>query len=458
MQSEPPGPDRGGSVAAPGISVAEAARRLGVKQQTVYAYVSRGLLTSWRVPGRRESRLDPVEVQRLAARQHGARGRAGRLEVVVDSNLTLLEAEGRLAYRGFDAVEASRTALFEQVAMWLWGRPAAAVQGSEASFTAPPELLGPARAAAELAGPGASPLDRYVLALAAASAADHYRHSRLEHGLANRAARMIATLVESLPPAAPTSGSKAGGRPGGMPTVAERLWERLTPLPAEEGQVGVLNAALVLLADHELAASTLAARVAASTWADIYKVVTAGMAALGGPLHGGAGDRAAALVREALAAGVDVAVGSRLAAEEPLPGIGHAVYLERDPRADALFAAIAAAWPGHEALTVAAGVLEAVREERPEAFANVDLALGTLIAVAGMIDGAAEAIFATARTAGWVAHGIEEYQHRLRFRPRAAYTGPEPGSAAPVLGEHPPIGGSGAGGSGSRRASARAAE
>jgi citrate synthase len=410
-----------------GISAAEAARRLGVKRETVYAYVSRGLLSSRRVAGRRDTRFDPVEVERLAARNRGGGGRARNLELVVDSALTRLDPQGTLTYRGWDAMDASRRALFEHVAMWLWGRYAPALDEARWTFEAPRDLLGPAREAVELAGPAASPLDRYLLALTAAGAADPYRHSRDPYGVSNRGARLIAVLVESLPIA-----SRRQPRRGRRP-VAEGLWYRLAPAPPTPAQVRVLNAALVLLADHELATSTLAARVAASTWADIYRVVMAGMATLGGPLHGSAGDRTAALLGDAARSGVDAAIGERLRLGERLPGFGHLVYLERDPRADALLDEVRAVWPGHGIVTAADQLIRAVRIEEPEAFPNVDLAVGALVAAAGMIEGAGEAIFATARIAGWIAHAIEEYEHRLRFRTRATYTGPDPGSAAPEL-------------------------
>ncbi len=411
-----------------GISVAEAARRLGVKRETVYAYVSRGLLSSRRRPGSRESLLDAGEVARLAARQRGGAGRAGSLEVVVDSELTLLDPDGHLYYRGWDVTRAAEAAWFEEVALFLWGQP---TDDARRLFEAPTGLLGPARAAAALPPADAGPLDRLLLALAAAASADPFRHSREPEGTARRGARMIAVVVEALPRLADPLAE------GGPAPLAERLWCRLSRrLPSAE-ETRVTNAALVLLADHELATSTLAARVAASTGADLYRVVMAGMAAVGGPLHGGAGDRAARLVKEAAERGVERAVGDRLSSGEELAGFGHLVYRVADPRADALLGALRSAFPASPFVEAADGVIEAVRAEQPAAFPNVDLALGTLVGAAGMAEGSAEAIFTTARLAGWVAHGMEEYGHRLRFRTRAAYTGPEPGSISPPPGEPP---------------------
>ena len=188
--------------------------------------------------------------------------------------------------------------------------------------------------------------------------------------------------------------------------------------------LAILDAALVLLADHELAASTLAARVAASVRADPYAVVTTGLGVLSGPMHGGASlgaERLLAEVREpSQAARV---IGDHLRRDERIPGLGHAVYKSGDARGTYLFGLLREAVPGHERLAAAEALLAELRARKlPEM--NIDFALATFGAVAGMIDGAGEAIFAVARTAGWLAHAIEEYERHTPLRPRAVYTGP----------------------------------
>jgi citrate synthase len=213
-------------------------------------------------------------------------------------------------------------------------------------------------------------------------------------------------------------------------TIAGRVWSRVHRAPPEPARLHALNAALVLLADHELAVSALAARVAASARSDPYLAVLAGLSALGGPLHGGtpgAIERLLGGIREL--ADVPAALGERLSAGEPLPGFGHAVYRGRDPRAETLLALLRDARP--ERLPVIEEVLRlAGRHGGPAP--NVDLALGALADAFGFVPGAAEAIFAVARTAGLIAHALEEYPYRLRFRSRAAYVGPAPGGDAPA--------------------------
>jgi len=185
-----------------------------------------------------------------------------------------------------------------------------------------------------------------------------------------------------------------------------------------------LSATLVLLADHELAASTLAARAAASVRADPYAVVATGLGAVSGALHGGASLGAETLL--AAAAGPRDAprvVGDMLRRGEKIPGFGHFVYRTADPRARLLLDLVRRAAPKSRQLAVADAILAEVRRRSlPEP--NIDFAVATLARSAGMIRGAGEAMFAVARAAGWIAHALEAYESGVPLRPRAAYTGP----------------------------------
>ena len=197
------------------------------------------------------------------------------------------------------------------------------------------------------------------------------------------------------------------------------------------GLLDALRAALVLLADHELAASTLAARVAASVRADPYAVVATGLGAVGGALHGGASLGAETMLAAAQdAAAVPRVVGGLLRRGERVPGFGHFVYRGGDPRAGLLLAMVRSAVPASPRLAVVDAVLaEMHRRALPEP--NIDFALAVLATCAGMIRGAGEVIFAVARTAGWLAHALEEYAASTPLRPRAVYTGPSHRQADP---------------------------
>jgi citrate synthase len=411
------------------LSSEEAAARLHVKPETLYAYVSRGMLRREREPGGRRSRYLRADVERLVARGRaggdgrggGGAGRAGGLEIIVESELTRLDPNGSLSYRGWDVEEAAASATFEEVAAWLW-----TARRTPTPFVAPPELvavvegLHPALASLPL-------LDAVRAAVAALRWRDPLRDDRRPEAVAATGRGIVATLLELLPSV--STGGASRRRVGRPPSVAERLWVRISPKPPTAARVRILDAALILLADHELAASALAARVTASTWADPYLVVLAGLAALGGPLHGGSSSDARLVIREVAEgrATAAQAIGSRLRDGERIAGFGHRVYLDRDPRADVLFALlddVAGKDAGDVAARAAAHDLVATMRDRELPFVNVDFALAALAEAYSMIPGASEVIFAFARIVGWLAHGAEEYQHRLRFRPRAVYIGP----------------------------------
>lgn len=387
----------------------EAARRLGVKQSTLYAYVSRGLIRSERVPGQRRSRFRRVDVETQAARSARG-GRAGGLEVVVETELTLLDPAGALFYRGWSVTEAARSAGFEQVATWLWtGSRSDDVPPMIADDAALSRVADVESVLAEL-----SPVGRYRVLLAALAETDPFRDDRRADAVAATGRTILGAVVAAQP--------LLGHEPRAPSPLAARLWPRLTEQPPSASRVRLLDAVLVLLADHEMATSTLAARVAASTWADPYLVLSAGLAVLGGRLHGGASAEARQLLREAAASSAAGAIGRVLGSGARVPGLGHRVYERNDPRADLLLELL-----GHPDDTdpLVAEVLDVCAARRLP-FPNVDFALAVLMEQHEFIDGASELLFAVARTVGWLAHAIEEYDHALRFRTRAAYVGDAP--------------------------------
>jgi citrate synthase len=184
-----------------------------------------------------------------------------------------------------------------------------------------------------------------------------------------------------------------------------------------------VNAALVLMADHELATSTLAVRLAASTHADLCDALLAGLGTIAGPLHGGASQLAYGLLVDAERHGVEQALDDTLRWQRVLPGFGHPVYKNGDARFEALLALFnQMASPGQIEL-VRSIVGLAATHGLPAA--NVDLALAAIAWSAGMARDAGRTIFTVARVAGWTAHYLEELGERpLRFRARAVYASP----------------------------------
>jgi citrate synthase len=396
------------------LGAGEAARRLGIKQATLYSYVSRGVLRRRTGEDGRSSLFDAGEVESLARRGRPRHPGAG--EFVIESALTELTSD-RACYRGLDITALAARYELEDAAWLLW--TGELTRRDRGPWRAPEAALRAGRAAQAALPPGTLPLERFGVIVPALAATDPLRLQLDPPAVITAARAIMAGLVDCLPVSAGVGGDGSGGA-----SLTERLWGKLCPGSPDDGLKGALRAALVLLADHELAASTFAARVAASVRADPYAVVATGLGAAGGALHGGASLGVEAIL--AAAAGpqdVARAVGSLLRRGERIPGFGHFVYRSGDPRAAFLLGEIRARAPRSPRLAVADALArEVVSRGLPTP--NIDFALAVLASVAGMVPGAAEAVFAVARTAGWIGHALEEYARHAPLRPRARYTGP----------------------------------
>jgi citrate synthase len=381
----------------------EAARRLGVKVSTLYAYVSRGLLASHPEPDGRRSLFALADIEQLARRRrNGSRDEGGGL-VTVTTGVTQLRAGGPY-YRGHPATELASRMTFEEVAALLWGTAA------EGDWTAPD--LGDC--------PLVKVSDRMRWALVMCGANDPVRNDLSPAAVTAAARRVIAALIDMVP------GPEGSG--GHRLPIAVRLAERLGgaayPQTARHDAFewsAALNAALILMADHELATSTVAVRVAACTRADLYDALLAGLATLAGPLHGAASQGAYELLVNVERDGTSRALNEVLHRHENLPGFGHKVYKEGDPRFEALWD-LARPLLTEERRSLFLEILErAAADGLPQP--NCDLALAALSWGTGMPPDAGRTIFTVARIAGWTAHYQEELMERpLRFRPRAVYS------------------------------------
>jgi citrate synthase len=345
----------------------------------------------------------------------GRGGPAGVADITVESAITEITGDS-LRFRGLDATRLAVSRTFEEVAELLW---TGELRSPLESWQARPAALAAGRAAQAALPAGTLPLERLQVIVPAMAATDPLRLQLDQSAVVAAGRNIIAGMVDCLPPA-------PGGPAGPGEPVADRLWSRLCDRRPSPGLRRAMSAALVLLADHELAASTLAARAAASVRADPYAVVGTGLGAMSGALHGGASLGAEILM--AAATGPDDVprvVAERLRRGEKVPGFGYFVYRTGDPRAVALLDLVRRAAPKSGQLAVADAVFAEVRQKSlPEP--NIDFALATLARVAGMVRGAGEAIFAVARTAGWIAHALEAYAGSGPLRPRAVYTGRPP--------------------------------
>jgi citrate synthase len=389
------------------LTAAQAAQALSVTKATLYAYASRGQLRSEPLsPRSRKSRYFAEEVERLRERKEVRRDPAKAAarglhwgSPVLDSRLTLIY-EGRLYYRGKNAVELAATASLEQVADLLWAA------NREPLFDQSGAL-----SKSELRGLRACVRDPMALlqaALPAAGAADWAAHD-LRPAAVRRAGARILRLLATL-----ASGSPANGP---IHLALQRAW---APRSAAAGEA--IRKALVLCADHELNVSTFAARCAASAAATPYDTVSAALATLKGRRHGSASERVSALFAEVRAPQRARAVlAGRLRSGEDISGFGHPLYPDGDPRAAVLLELAAgsgntAEWRLVQAVQKAASTL---LHEQP----NLDFGLVALARTFVLPGHAPLILFALGRAVGWIAHAIEQYESSELIRPRARYTG-----------------------------------
>ncbi|HEX4434480.1 MAG TPA: citrate/2-methylcitrate synthase [Acidimicrobiales bacterium] len=385
------------------LTTEEAARRLGVKVPTLYAYVSRGLLQSHPDPGRRGSLFDLSDIEALAVRSRGGRQTATRLATITTAVTQLDQRRGPI-YRGEAATDLALTSTFEEVAEFLW-------QSRELGDWAAPDL-GPC--------PLTQTLERMRWALVVCGATDPLRADLRPAAVARAARRATAALTDVVGPLPagedPTASiaARLAGRLGATATRSAGSGSAVVPTAA-------VNAALILLADHELATSTMAVRLAASVRSDPYDAFLAGVATLAGPLHGGASQQAFELLAMAERDGVPRALNDVLRERGLLPGFGHTVYKSGDARFGALLT-LAEPLLSEERRAILHEVMElAAAHDVP--LANCDLALAALSWGTGMPPDTGRTLFAVARVAGWAAHYMEELTERpLRFRARAVYS------------------------------------
>jgi citrate synthase len=422
------------------LTAAEAAHHLGVKLGTLYAYVSRGWIKSYRRRVGRQAlyrRADIEALRGLVAPERGRRARslpdasswvtvaqpirpaaeAPAPGVIVTESAVSSIADGRLAYRGYPIEEVIEHASFEEVCLLLWHgeRPsadaAAELRGAITSAKMPP----PVATAIAAMGGDAAPLLR-LSAMMPSLAAWERRSEKLE-----RHAR-AKLIISMLPLPLAHRGRAQGDDNAGM---AQRLLKNVAGTGAADFEIDAMNRVLVACAEHELNASTFAARVVASTGADLYASVLAALCSLSGPIHGGACDRIEQMFAE-LDHGVRLDECLEVFGREHRlpPGFGHAIYPEGDPRAVLLkgTAQTIARRKGRKLYETALKVEQAVFK-RERLRPNLDFYLTVCTRMLGFPLGSPAAIFAVGRAAGWIAHALEQYANNRLIRPRMRYRG-----------------------------------
>lgn len=392
------------------LSAREAAAELAISPATLYAYVSRGLIRSEPSPDSRSHRYRAEDVRGLKERRapsavepHGFRSFDPDLPVM-DSAIATITEEGAI-YRGVNCIDLSEKDTLEHTATLLWD-----VTGVD-PFSADnrPHVSDEMRAIAEAAR-RAAPIDRAIAVLALATSADPGAFTRAPEGRAMVGGRILRLLVATMLNAEPSS---------------ELLHQQIAKAwaPDNKHAPDLIRRALVLLADHELNASTFTVRCAASTGLSLYDAVIAGLAALKGPMHGGAGVLASRLVKTLIDQDAEPVIRERVALGERFAGFGHGVYKRGDPRAMSLLNALTRAGAARK---FTREVPERIAEATGE-FVNIDYALAVLAHSLRLGPGSELTLFAMARAVGWIAHASEQLQYGRLIRPRARYVGPAPG-------------------------------
>ncbi|MCY1665591.1 citrate synthase family protein [Rhizobium sp. SL86] len=388
------------------LDAEEAAAALGINRATLYAYVSRGLIQATGAGDDPRRRLYSVhDIEQLKKRKSVGRRPKEAAATALDwglpvmtSAITLID-QGRLIYRGQDALQLAETASLEDVARLLWDcGPANPFEDRKAAADPWDAAL--------LGATTSLPLTERCQALlpfVAAGRMTAWRRDsrRLWPGAAALVRSMAAACLGVQPDTAP------------LHAFLAKQWS------LEAHGADLIRRALVLQADHELNASAFAVRVAASTGASLGACLNAGLSALSGPRHGGMTSLVELLFDELEKVG-DAAevVEARLRRGDSIPGFDHPLYPDGDPRAYGILP--------HLPQERLRGDLLTVMEETAGQHPTCDVALVALRRSLGLPRGSALALFAIARTVGWIAHALEQKDDERLIRPRARYIGPMP--------------------------------
>lgn len=391
------------------LTAEQAAETLNVSLPTLYAYVSRGLIQSVGTEGDGRKRLySAADVRRLIARRESRAAPEAVAEraldwgaPVVESAITLITG-GALYYRGYRATELAMKHSVAEVAALLWTGEFE-TEGLEFS----PFVFEPHDRGTEQEEVGhenfpfpvsrfptpLSSIEQFQTFLPSLAANDPAAYDLRPASVMRTGARLMATLFE-------VSGFGAS-----------LLFESPNPL----------TIALILCADHELNVSTFTGRCVASSGATLYAVVNAALSALQGVRHGGQTLRVAALLREAEQVGVRRAISDRLARGDAIPGFGHRLYPQGDPRGTLLLDLTYRMDEANRLGMVQEMVayVQSVMGEHP----TIDLGLVAVEQLLELPEGSALTLFALGRMMGWIGQALEEYERGQLIRPRAQYVG-----------------------------------
>ncbi len=399
------------------VSAAAAAELLDVQTETIYTYVTRGNLVPHRINGDRSSWFKREDVERLKARKRRRGSESPTRIATPDSRITLIE-DGYYWYRGYDPAKLADDHSLEDVAELIWAGEL--TNGLEWSVDQS-SLPGPVASSSAL-----TLLDRVRLMSVELAVSDPLRYSTSTESILVIARRIMVGLVAGLP---------VLGDPLPTNSLASLLWPRLTTQPATPESLHVLNAALIVLADHGMAPATQVARTAAEYRADPHGIIEGALTVLAGGWHGGRSFSAEELIADIVDVGdAATVVGDRFRRQGRVASLGQRRYEFGDPRPKILLRFLRDAVPDHPVHDAYADLV-AVVKRRALPLPAVELGLAALGMVFEFVPGSTEAIFAIGRSVGWLGHAIEGYEAPDRESPMFNYVGVRPFGPPPSLEE-----------------------
>lgn len=381
--------------------------------------------------------MDKAKDTAAGAASAGAAGLRG--VVAASSSIGDVDGEkGELIYQGLNIHDLANNSTFEEVIFLLWhGRLPKHTELEELKRTLgkcyelPPAVLNLMREFPR----DAEPMD---VLRTAVSALDFYDKSATDTSR-EASLRTAARLTAQIPSIVAAGHRLKHGlepvEPKSELNIATNFLYMLKGEMPDEWDAHVFDVCMVLHADHELNASTFTARVVAGTLADMYGAVTAAIAALSGPLHGGANTNVMKMLLEiGEVAGVEPYIKEALAAKRKIMGFGHAVYRTEDPRATHLrrFSKEMGERKGESKWYDMSRKVEEVIMREKGLFPNVDFFSASTYYMMGIPLELYTPIFAVSRISGWTGHILEQYENNKLIRPRAEYVGPRNVAYVPI--------------------------
>jgi len=368
------------------------------------------------------------------AATEGLRGVVAAQSAIGDVN----GIEGKLIYQGYDIHDLAENSTFEEVVYLLWnGRlPNQTeldehVQRIRRNYEAPPQVI----EAMKTFPKDADPMDVLRTAVSSLDFYDENSHGTDREKATKAAIRITGQIGHIAAAWDRIRNGKDVVAPDKSMSIAENFLYMLRGEKADADECRMFDIALILHADHELNASTFTTRVVAGTLAGMYGAVTAGIAALAGPLHGGANTAVMKMLIEIDdPSKIDAWVDEALASKKKIMGIGHAVYKTEDPRATWLrkFSKEMADKKGESKWYEMSQRIEQLMLEKKGMYPNVDFYSASTYYLMGIPLDLYTPIFAVSRISGWTGHILEQYSNNKLIRPRAEYIGKRDQKYVPI--------------------------